>query len=869
MYAQELGRDPARQAEKPTEEAAPLAITKGPKVITFIQADYPEGAKVQGLEATVGLVVEIDETGLVQNVTVMRPGQHGFDEAAVAAVRSMTFEPAQNAEGPVAVAIEFDYQFALSPEDKQAGLPPVNLEGEIRRMGDRSLMADVQVRISIDSVKFEATSDDEGRYEFRGLPAGLAYVEIKEPGHKTETERIKIKDGKVTTANLWLKPNMSIDEEMVIEADRPEPDISRRTITVKEIRRIPGTFGDPVRVIQNLPGTARAPFGTGLVVVRGSNPEDTAFYVDGIRVPLIYHLGGLVSIVNEDIVDSVDYLPGGYGAEYGRSTGGVINIRTSQNYPEQFRAEISLDLLDATGVVQGRVGKNNRWGLTAAGRRSYLDAFITPLAGGAGFNVKPYWWDYQFKLDDLSKTDGKFSVLFMGFGDKLFFGSPSKVAQGKDQDTQGDADVQYGAHRLIGQYNQKFSPTLTARLSPSIGYDTVGFALGSDIVFDQTSWITAFRGDLLWEPQPWLTLRPGLDFLGGPYEVSITLPFDPGALANFDPIEEREDYTTVFDGTFWAIDPFVEAWIRPLDGSDKLKLVPGIRFNSLTLPHYTIFSADPRFSVRYSPIQSLTLKAGSGLYHQPPQGPDLGFDETNIQVDYERSWATEFGVEQKFSDAIEADLTFFYKRLDELIVPNDDVQSESDPFFVNGGKGRVRGMEVMLRHNPVGNFFGWISYTLSSAERFQVPLDERKLNQPTEADEWRPFEYDQTHILVALAGYDLPKDWGVSGRFRYVTGNPYTPYDGGIFDIDNGEYAPYQTGEALNQRLPPFYALDLRIDKRYTFKRWWLETYVDLLNVVRGENPESTEYNYDFTEMTYIRGLPFIPSIGFRAEYAF
>ena len=33
--------------------------------------------------------------------------------------------------------------------------------------------------------------------------------------------------------------------------------------------------------------------------------------------------------------------------------------------------------------------------------------------------------------------------------------------------------------------------------------------------------------------------------------------------------------------------------------------------------------------------------------------------------------------------------------------------------------------------------------------------------------------------------------------------------------------------------MPPFYALDLRVDKTYTFKRWWLETYIDLLNVVR------------------------------------
>ncbi len=174
----------------------------------------------------------------------------------------------------------------------------------------------------------------------------------------------------------------------------------------------------------------------------------------------------------------------------------------------------------------------------------------------------------------------------------------------------------------------------------------------------------------------------------------------------------------------------------------------------------------------------------------------------------------------------------------------------------------------MIRHNPVGNFFGWISYTLSKAERREVPLQDRGNSVPSEADEWRPFEYDQTHILVALAGVELPRDWGVSGRFRYTTGNPYTPYDGAMYDADQDSYFPFQSGEALSDRLAPFMALDLRADKRFTFKRWWLEAYLDMLNVMRGENPEALRYNYDYTDSAPIRGLPFIPSPGIRAEFS-
>ena len=65
------------------------------------------------------------------------------------------------------------------------------------------------------------------------------------------------------------------------------------------------------------------------------------------------------------------------------------------------------------------------------------------------------------------KKTGVFTTLLMGFGDKLYFGTPDNVAQGTDQDTQGDADVKYGAHRLIMQYNQRLAP------GPDAAADTV------------------------------------------------------------------------------------------------------------------------------------------------------------------------------------------------------------------------------------------------------------------------------------------------------------------------------------------------------------------------------------------------------------
>ena len=87
--------------------------------------------------------------------------------------------------------------------------------------------------------------------------------------------------------------------------------------------------------------------------------------------------------------------------------------------------------------------------------------------------------------------------------------------------------------------------------------------------------------------------------------------------------------------------------------------------------------------------------------------------------------------------------------------------------------------------------------------------------------------------------------------------------------MDQDRYFAYPSENFNSQRMPPFFTMDLRVDKLFTFKKWQLETYLDMLNVIRGTNPEFVNYNYDFTENNYVRGLPFIPSFGFEADVYF
>ena len=850
-------------AETPAAEELP-PLLKSPELVQFVEATYPDEAFAQGVEGKVLLLLDVDETGKVTNAQVLRPAGYGFDEAAVAAALQFQFSPAEDENGPVPVQLEFEYGFEKKAAPIAAEVAAAtNLDGQLLEMGTRRPLSGFQ--ISLDGLAMTTTTDAEGRFSFAGVPAGTIAVVVVRPGYESVRKEVDVTETERTSLKLWIKNLSYKDEDIVGVYKKEQEDVTRHTLTINEVRQVPGTFGDPVRVIQSLPGAARASFGSGVLIIRGANPEDSALYVDGIRVPIIYHLGGFESVVSADLIDSVDYLPGGYGVRYGRSTGGVVDVRTKSLFPERHHVTLSTDILDSSAVVSGRVGKNKSVGYAVAGRRSYIDVFIPFFTGDTGFYVKPRWYDYQLKVARQNGPEGsELSAFLFGFDDILLVSTPEDFAQGTDQDTQGDVGLEYASHRLVTRWKTALGEAATFEVSPSVGIDTIVFNLGDTFDFRLRNWLLQTRAEIRWRLSKALELHPGVDLWAGPYKVGIKLPFVPEF--DLDPLGEREEFDFSTQGVLLSGEPFVDLAIQPFpDAKRKWVITPGVRFDNAAITFkggnsFLITEVDPRISTRAQLSQRATIKAGTGLFHQPPQGEDFGFNDNSIP-DFEQAWSSEIGWEQQLTDAISSDFTVFYKRLDDLIVENLDYTGPEDPSQVNEGIGRTAGVEVIVRHALVDRLFGWVSYTLSKSERMPHP-------QEPDAD-WVPFDFDQTHIFTAVAGYRLPRDFEVSTKMQYVTGNPYTPYDGGVYDQDQDQYLPYSTGTDNSERLPSFLEVDFRVSKLFTFKRWQLELYADFLNAIHGVNPEGIQYNYDYTEHTYTKGLPFIPSPGFQAEFEF
>lgn len=859
------------------QEAAP--IVEGPQILEHVEAPYPEGARAEGLTAVVAIRVSLDIEGKVVDASVVEPVGHGFDEAALAAVRAMRFSPARTAEGPVAVIFDFAYGFELAeaPEPTEA---PVRVEGVVREKATRRPV--VGATVAVVGSEIVATTDAEGRFSLRGVADGTAALRIAGPLHESAEVAADVRAGEVAVADVWLVPTAWRENEVVATYEGEETEVTRRTLSIDEVRRVPGTFGDPIKVIQTLPGAARSPFGTGLLVIRGSNPEDSGVYVDGVRIPIIYHLTGTTSVLSPELIQSVDYLPGGYGVQYGRSMGGVVDVKTKDDFDETGRLAFGADILDSQVLYETQVGREgHKHGLAIGARRSYIDLFIPLFTGDTGYLIKPRYWDYQVKWVAPAQAGRHASLFLYGFDDLLELSTPDDVAQGSDQDTQGDFRTQYDTHRLVGRGVRPLSERVVMEGTAALGIDTAFIGLGQDFTLKNFQFLGELRGQVGWSPTPHVSVVPGVDLLAGAWA------FDFGSAARIadldDPLKERESVSIDGRGSFWSPDPWLRLDLRPLDDADRWLVSPGLRFNAVTLvtegsiegdgeiPTQTTTSFDPRLLTRFRASERLSLKASSGLYHQPPQPQEAVGVGTPSDVFHETSFSSSIGYEHRLTQAVHYDLDLFYRRMSDLIVYDEDWTGFGANPFVNQGDGRAAGAELILRHDPVGPFFGWVSYTLSRSVLRENP-DCAESQAPSAWDEiagigdcWLAFDFDQTHIFSAQGSLSLPAGFEVSAQVQYVTGNPTDLYDASLYDVDGNYHNGFSVSEHLT-RLPPYAQTSVRLDRDWVFKRWRLDTYVDLMNVVRGVNSEFTIYNYDYTEVAYVRGLPFIPNLGFEVS---
>lgn len=293
-----------------------------PPVARSASVPYPANAPTHTEPVAVTAKLTVDAAGKVTHAEIVGDAHPVFDDAVLAAVRAFDFDPATYDGKPVAVEIAFTHTFLPPPPAPAPAAddgPPVNavLRGKVVELGTRGPVATATVTATAGGRSYTADSDARGHFVL-ALPEGDARIVVNAPGHNAFLQREKLVRGQELAVTYLVERDRYDPYEIVVIGEQRREEVSRIALRGAEIKQVPGTFGDPFRVVQALPGVSSIVSLLPFPIVRGNSPASTVASLDGIPIPLLYHLGAGPSVVHPELIDELLFYPGGAPAPYGR-----------------------------------------------------------------------------------------------------------------------------------------------------------------------------------------------------------------------------------------------------------------------------------------------------------------------------------------------------------------------------------------------------------------------------------------------------------------------------------------------------------------------------------------------------------------------
>jgi TonB family protein len=821
----------------------PPAELEPPRPLKPAVIAYPQGAPVQGKPVVVRVKILIGPDGVVQKVELMSPPQPIFDEAVVRAAKEFKFTPGKFGGVPVPVAITFTNIFqppaSVPARENAAAKEPLRsvLRGRLVEMGTRVPVTGATVDALVNGRHYSADADERGHFRLP-LPAGQARVTVHAPGYNAFLQQERLASGQEVAVSYIVERERYDPYEIVIVGEQRREEVSRIDLRGPEIHQVAGTFGDPYRVVQTLPGMSAVMSLLPFPVVRGATPSSTGFLLDGTRVPLLFHLLAGPSVIHPEFIDEVQFYPGGAPVLYGGYTGGIVDGRTRRARSDERLIDVDVNLLEAGGLVREPIGPLGI-SVTGAGRYGY-PGLILSLATD---QVWLQYWDYQLRIDGGNPRNG-WTVFAFGAGDDLKTREEATPGQPKPP-LKPTLVLDFHRLDLRGYHGSGPFDGFYRVVLGHDGTDSAGSNFGQYIIEPELRW--SWR---LFEP---VTLVWGIE--GSFRDISqgtpTTLSKSSLNLGQF-----TGSLRKLYSGA-----ALMEALWRP---TERWLLRPGIRGDIYYDGTTHAKTVDPRLTVRYrlltldlsdlppySDESSVWLKSSVGIYHQPPRFvlPLPGMDIMPLKYGILRSIQSCIGAEMPLPYSFSADAQVYFSYLDptifDLAVNSQDVGTAGNTSlyptatprerdiadvidrFAQKQTGRAYGVEFIIRRQSKTGVYGWLSYTLSRSER-------------NRSGQWASYDYDRAHLLNLVTGLPLPRNWDLGLRLQFQSGRPATTTYG------------YNTA-----RTDGYLRIDVRVDKRAVFQGWLLDFYVDLLNAAL--LPEEVAPGQ---KMRYV-----MPSLGLRGRF--
>jgi hypothetical protein len=694
-------------------------------------------------------------------------------------------------------------------------------------------------------------TDSSGGFVLRDVPRVAVRVAFERFGLEPDTLALPPDQD---TLMVYLQPTAFELAPITAEAQsraRERFDQTAQTSTVtlaaEEITSAPALLeADVIRTVQLLPGiVAKNDFTTGFNV-RGGESDQNLIQLDGATVFNPTHLGGLFSTFDAFAVREVDFVTGGFPAEYGGRLSSVLDIELHSGNTESLGVRGQLSLLSAKVLVDGPVGSSGASYMVGV-RRTYADA----LVGALSKEVLPYYFADVIGRFAVPIGDARLSATGYLGGDVL------DLPFVDEEPGRSGVDLEFDwGNRLVALNLEKPLGKMRFQLHASASGFTTRFALVPDLVdiHNDVRMLTA-RWSLDLSPFAKHDVRIG----AGVEDYRMTYDFGIVALG-------ADVFEAAYRPRIWSA--FIDDQWHPLGW---LLIRPGVRVESVEGGGFTGIA--PRMSVKAFLSSDFAVTGSAGRYHQAIHSirdqeiPVAIFDfwiGADDFIPVARSDHLVLGFEKWFASDYSLSVEGYRKTFDRLVTANreQDLKVEGDEFIPADGD--AWGADLLLRKYR-GNLRGWIAYSYTRATR------------RVEGEEFPP-AHDRRHTINVVFQTDGP--FGSDMSVRWGFGSPL-PYTGFVGEWRHREYQPVNhsflefreepvaAAQRNTERFPSYNRLDLSF--RWRTEKWGgvLYPYLQLVNAYNRQNVFVYLFDYDDSPATRtgFSQLPLLPSFGVEFQF--
>jgi hypothetical protein len=548
-----------------------------------------------------------------------------------------------------------------------------------------------------------------------------------------------------------------------------------------------GTFGDPLRAVELLPGITPLISAVPYYFVRGAPSGSVNFYIDEARVPQLYHVGPGSSILHPQFVEAVALRSGPYRARYGNATSGVVTTRVSTAI-ERFGAEAESKVFESSAYA-GAPFDAGRGAAALGGKVSHLGPVLELVSP----EIRLEYWDYQGLVSYHLTPRDHVSMLMLGARD--FVGEVENGAV--------DINIESAFHRVKVAYDRNLERGLDLQNYVILGLEASSFGDEEETFRGRSLGAGTSLTHVIDETWEWAT--------GALVDASDIDASDAGAFlgeANHAAVSRTD-----FHAALWS-----EGRYSPVRA---VQLDAGLRLAGYQSLDARAAALEPRLSSTLELADRWKTILAIGYSTQAPSAgvPAPAVRPAELRGDLQRALQRAATLRYSVPLELSAEATFFYNDYQNLSDPLS-LSTTADPLEVGdvagGGEppqedlnfaerpnGRSYGLELLLRRPFNNALSGSLGYTLARSTR-------RIGGQEV------PSSFDRTHVLNGTLGYDFGSGYYAGTRVLAYSGLPVR-----VFGSTAG-----RTGD----RAEPFVRIDARVSKAWELSWGQLMLIVEMLN---------------------------------------